>query len=88
MAAMDAELHRSAKGDDFERQPVADKEATATDEAGARGCEDDEPFRPVDLDLNLVKNLLSSHSSQFGQAGPASNLVGSMGLELPSYEAD
>ncbi|KAF5749736.1 protein SGT1 [Tripterygium wilfordii] len=43
----------------------------------------DEEFRPVDVDLNLVKSLLDSFSSQQGQAGPASNLLGLMGVQLP-----
>ena len=42
-----------------------------------------DPLRPVDLDLNLVKNLLESYSSQHGLAGPVSNLLGTMGLTLP-----
>ena len=44
---------------------------------------DDDEMRPVDLDLNLVKDLLASYSSQQGLAGPVSNLLGSMGLTLP-----
>ncbi|XP_051117160.1 protein ecdysoneless homolog isoform X2 [Andrographis paniculata] len=41
---------------------------------------------PVDIDFNLVKNFLDSYSSQEGQSGPASNLLGLMGLRLP-YDA-
>ena len=58
--------------------------------AGGSSCGGDaaedaaaEAMRPVDLDLNLVKNLLESYSSQQGLAGPVSNLLGSMGLSLP-----
>lgn len=40
-------------------------------------------FAPVDVDMNLVKNLLDSYSSQEGLSGPASNLLGLMGLRLP-----
>ncbi|KAF9680335.1 hypothetical protein SADUNF_Sadunf06G0110600 [Salix dunnii] len=43
----------------------------------------DEEFTPVDVDVNLVKSLLDSYSSQQGQPGPASNLLGLMGLQLP-----
>ncbi|KDP29770.1 hypothetical protein JCGZ_18705 [Jatropha curcas] len=43
----------------------------------------DEEFTPVDVDVNLVKSLLDSFSSQQGHAGPASNLLGLMGLQLP-----
>nr|GEV22383.1 protein ecdysoneless homolog [Tanacetum cinerariifolium] len=43
----------------------------------------DEEFTPVDVDLNLVKSFLGSFSSQEGLPGPASNLLGLMGLKLP-----
>ena len=36
----------------------------------------------VDLDMNLVKNIMSSVTSQEGLAGPATNLLGSMGWDL------
>lgn len=38
---------------------------------------------PVDLDTNLVRSLLQSYSAQQGLAGPASNLAGLLGLNLP-----
>ncbi|KAI1193491.1 SGT1-domain-containing protein [Nemania serpens] len=40
----------------------------------------------VDIDYNLAKNLLESFKSQAGLAGPASNLLGMMGLQLPRDE--
>lgn len=43
----------------------------------------DEDFTPVDVDVNLVKSLLDSFSSQQGLPGPGSNLLGLMGLQLP-----
>lgn len=43
----------------------------------------DEDFTPVNVDFNLVKNLLDSISSQEGLPGPASNLLGLMGVQLP-----
>ena len=44
---------------------------------------EDEEIQPLDVDLNLVTNLLESLSSQAGLAGPASNLLQSMGIHLP-----
>lgn len=44
---------------------------------------EEEDFSPVDVDFNLVKNFLDSFSSQDGLPGPASNLLGLMGLQLP-----
>mmetsp|Transcript_10054 Transcript_10054/g.15063 ORF Transcript_10054/g.15063 Transcript_10054/m.15063 type:complete len:274 (+) Transcript_10054:1329-2150(+) len=42
-----------------------------------------EDFRPVDVDLNLVQNLLESYSSQGGMPGPTSSILGSLGVRLP-----
>uniref|UniRef100_A0A8C9RIA8 Ecdysoneless homolog (Drosophila) n=1 Tax=Scleropages formosus TaxID=113540 RepID=A0A8C9RIA8_SCLFO len=44
---------------------------------------EDEEIQPLDVDLNLVTNLLESLSSQEGLAGPASNLLQSMGFHVP-----
>uniref|UniRef100_UPI0037E92E89 protein ecdysoneless homolog n=1 Tax=Semicossyphus pulcher TaxID=241346 RepID=UPI0037E92E89 len=45
--------------------------------------ETEEEIQPLDVDLNLVTNLLESLSCQAGLAGPASNLLQSLGLHLP-----
>ena len=39
-----------------------------------------------DIDINLAKNLLESFRSQAGMAGPGSNLMGMMGLNMPRDE--
>ena len=52
--------------------------AAGGDDGGAGAAE-----KAVDLDFNLVKQLLDSYDSQKGLPGPASNLLGSMGLRLP-----
>ena len=82
MAQMDAELQQSQKADDFEMRAAPPKPAAAAAAAGGSdgggGAE-----RAVDLDFNLVKQLLDSYDSQKGLPGPASNLLGSMGLALP-----
>ncbi|MCL7031035.1 hypothetical protein MKW94_030478 [Papaver nudicaule] len=49
---------------------------------------EDEELTPVDVDVNLMKNLLDFFSSQQGLPGPASNLLGLMGLQLPQPEDD
>ena len=43
----------------------------------------DDEDAPVDVDFNLVKNILESFSTQEGLAGPASNILSSMGVWLP-----
>ncbi|XP_037322104.2 protein ecdysoneless homolog [Pungitius pungitius] len=45
--------------------------------------EEEEEIQPLDVDLNLVTNLLESLSCQSGLAGPASNLLQSLGIHLP-----
>lgn len=45
--------------------------------------EPEEQIQPLDVDLNLVTNLLESLSCQAGLAGPASNLLQSLGIHLP-----
>lgn len=47
----------------------------------------DDDFTPVDVDVNLVKSLLDSFASQEGLPGPASNLLGLMGVRLPKDES-
>ncbi|KAH9297503.1 hypothetical protein KI387_029185, partial [Taxus chinensis] len=61
--------------------PVGDKNKVQL-QTDVQGIEDDE-LMPVDVDFNLVQNLLDSFSSQQGMPGPASNLLGLMGLQLP-----
>ncbi|KAL8170904.1 hypothetical protein V2J09_022708 [Rumex salicifolius] len=58
------------------------------DEVISKATEDmDTDFSPVDVDVNLVKSLLDSFSSQQGLPGPASNLMGLMGLKLPKDDS-
>lgn len=58
---------------------------SATDGVPTHGVteETEEEIQPLDIDLNLVSNLLESLSSQDGLAGPASNLLQSLGIHLP-----
>lgn len=49
---------------------------------------EDEDYDPVDVKLNLVKNMLNSCASEKGMPGPASNLLKRMGVELPADVMD
>ncbi|KAI9312921.1 SGT1 protein-domain-containing protein [Dichotomocladium elegans] len=49
----------------------------------AREDEEDEDA-PVDVSLNLVKNVLESFKSQQGQPGPVGNILGQLGIVLPA----
>lgn len=58
---------------------LADAEELTDDEADGEA----DGLEPVDVDFNTVKNLLESYSQQMGLPGPTSNLLGSMGVNLP-----
>ncbi|KAK2498101.1 hypothetical protein MC885_009028 [Smutsia gigantea] len=85
MAQMDQELAHTSIGKSFTTQkqmePLSQIVNNSSDEedSGAEGS----IMTPVDIDLNLVSNILESYSSQAGLAGPASNLLQSMGVQLP-----
>lgn len=62
----------------------AREESSNKKDEGTSNVDDEmEELTPVDVDFNLVKNFLESYSSQEGLSGPASNLLGLMGVRLP-----
>ncbi|XP_006887606.1 PREDICTED: protein SGT1 isoform X2 [Elephantulus edwardii] len=85
MAQMDRELAHTNIGKSFTTQkqmePVSQNTNNNSDEEDS--CAGESAMSPVDVDLNLVSNILESYSSQAGLAGPASNLLQSMGVCLP-----
>ncbi|XP_072293165.1 protein ecdysoneless homolog [Eucyclogobius newberryi] len=90
MDQMDEELMGTNIGQSFNQTQKADPqngtshssaEDSSNRDEGVAEAEDD--IQPLDIDLNLVTNLLESLSSQSGLAGPASNLLQSLGLHLP-----
>ncbi|KAL7951182.1 SGT1 domain-containing protein [Trichoderma barbatum] len=62
-----------------QKQPLQGKSSRSAEST------DDEDGE-VDIDYNLAKNLLESFKSQGGMAGPAGNLMGLMGFQLPRDE--
>jgi len=63
--------------------------AAAAAAAAATNSDKAEDLQPLDLDTNLVRTLLQSYTAQQGLAGPAGNLAGLLGLNLPDHaEAD
>ncbi|KAM0247383.1 hypothetical protein ACHAQJ_009847 [Trichoderma viride] len=63
-----------------EKQPLQGRSSHSADGS------DNEDDEEVDIDYNLAKNLLESFKSQGGMAGPAGNLMGLMGFQLPRDE--
>ncbi|WJX61853.1 hypothetical protein P8452_46906 [Trifolium repens] len=79
--AMNEELKATTLQKSFVR---ADEQIPKKDEGTSHAAEDmDNDFSPVDVDVNLLKSLLDSFSSQQGLPGPASNLLGLMGVQFP-----
>eukprot|EP00897_Mesotaenium_endlicherianum_P010836 jgi/Mesen1/9781/ME000007S09836 len=72
----------SAMGQEGEQEGEQDEEGLRRQRPQRGG------LAPVDLDLNLVQSLLQSYSAQEGLPGPASNLLGAMGLHLPDDDDD
>lgn len=87
MDQMDEELMGTNIGQSFhQNHSKADAQSVSPHSLGEGSLpsyETEEDIQPLDLDLNLVTNLLESLSSQAGLAGPASNLLQSLGLHLP-----
>lgn len=69
MKQMDKELAETTIGESFEKK-------------NGDSFDDIENFKPVDIDMNALKNILESYKSQLGEAGPSSNMLGPMGIRL------
>ncbi|XP_063290114.1 protein ecdysoneless homolog [Pelobates fuscus] len=88
MDVMDQELAQTNIGQSFTtktKRQSAEAGTSTTDQVNSEEdlSTEEQCFAPVDVDLNLVTNLLESYSSQAGLAGPASNILQSMGVHLP-----
>ncbi|XP_064418752.1 protein ecdysoneless homolog [Latimeria chalumnae] len=84
MEEMDRELSCTHIGKSFTKHKMpAAGEGSADSEDETSGSGADANTHPVDVDLNLVTNFLESYSSQAGLAGPATNILQTMGVHLP-----
>ncbi|XP_053674786.1 protein ecdysoneless [Anopheles nili] len=86
MNQMDRELASTTIGrsfetaiddDDTDAKPSASNGGTAGDD-----FDDIETFKPVNIDVNTLRNMMESYQSQMGGPGPAANLLGSMGVQI------
>lgn len=87
MQMMDKELKATTVGKSFEEQKksaVAENggvgESSKKEDSGE--FDDIEEFKPVDIEMNTLKNMLESYQSQLGGPGPTSNLLNSMGYNI------
>ena len=87
LASMNAQLRAAGLGSEFARRKkrVGEEREEEEEEEGEED-EDLEGDDEVDEDLNLLQNLLDSFANQHGAAGPVSNLLGAMGLQLPNKD--
>lgn len=91
MSQMDQELSHTTLGKSFEKESKLAEAVTSQEKsrnassklASDEANEDQDDSSPVDVDLNLVKNILESFSLQQGLAGPATNILSAMGVNLP-----
>uniref|UniRef100_A0A336LLL9 CSON010150 protein n=1 Tax=Culicoides sonorensis TaxID=179676 RepID=A0A336LLL9_CULSO len=74
MEDMDRELAKTTIGASFEKKKVT--------KASIDDFDDIEDFQPVDIDANTVKNMMESYKAQMGATGPATNLLGTLGVRL------
>ncbi|MCJ8736524.1 hypothetical protein PDJAM_G00013480 [Pangasius djambal] len=81
MDEMDQELQTTNVGQSFTYNSKQDGDMR--EDAAGSSAQTEDDLQPLDVDVNLVTNLLESLSSQAGLAGPASNLLHSLGLRLP-----
>nr|ABC68262.1 SGT1 protein-like [Saussurea involucrata] len=85
MSSYSDALSEELKSTTLDKSFVRANEPTFNKEEGTSNASGDvnDEFTPVDVDVNLAKSFLGSFSSQEGLPGPASNLLGLMGLQLP-----
>ncbi|XP_044276478.1 protein ecdysoneless homolog isoform X1 [Varanus komodoensis] len=84
MDEMDHELSSTNIGKSFTKVIGSAHESSSQDpKTGIEDGAEDADLTSVDIDLNLVTNLLESYNAQAGLAGPASNILQSMGVHLP-----
>ncbi|XP_060076683.1 protein ecdysoneless homolog [Ylistrum balloti] len=91
MDMMDRELAPSNVGKSFEREPQVgngthtqpNKPSNKKQNVNRDIDDEDDDFQPVNIDVNTVKNMLESIGAQQGLAGPASNILNSMGVNVP-----
>lgn len=78
MECMDRELYSSKMGQSFEKVRLAPGSEELKD--FDHGDYDDDEYRQVDIDVNLVKNMLESMSTAEGLSNPAETILRQLNL--------
>lgn len=85
MHDMDRELSTTTIGQSFkqqQQQPSANGGGAAPTNEDNDEFADIEAFKPVDIQMNTLANIVESYQSQLGGAGPSSNLLNSIGVQI------
>lgn len=82
MEVMDKELKATTVGKSFEEKKKKDQDSSEPQTKDEGEFDDIEEFKPVDIEMNTLKNMLESYQSQLGGPGPTSNLLNSMGINI------
>ena len=80
--ALEDQLRDTRMAESFDRM-LAGSSSKGGDSKHAADGGTNGALEPVDLDMNLVRSLLKSVSAQQGLAGPAGNLAGLLGIDIP-----
>ncbi|XP_030921792.1 protein ecdysoneless homolog, partial [Geospiza fortis] len=85
MKEMDRELAQTNVGKSFSshKRGASSVGAAPCESAGPDSGAEAAELAALDVDMNLVANLLESYSAQAGLAGPTSNILQSLGVNLP-----
>lgn len=80
MEQMDRELAATTIGNSFKTK------INTVDLADDEDFDDIESFKPVDIDVNAMKNLAESYHAQYGNHGPTTSLLSSLGMRLSAEQ--
>lgn len=84
MEQMDRELAATTIGKSFKLKgnDLANDDDDDADDEDGKDFDDIESFKPVNIDVNALKNLAESYNAQYGSHGPTSSLLTSLGVRL------
>ncbi|ORX85322.1 SGT1-domain-containing protein [Anaeromyces robustus] len=92
---MDHELYKTKLSKDFKREDkkgkkesINNNEDNESDNDNDEDNDEDVDYKPVQLDLNLVQNLLDSFEAQEGNIGPTTSILKTLGQRLPKRNKD
>lgn len=83
MEQMDRELAGTTIGSSFKSKASA---PDADDDDDDEDFDDIESFEPVNIDENTLRNMAESYKAQYGNHGPTSSLLNSIGMRMSTEQ--